>query len=127
MRRAPLRMNTLYLLAGIALGTVPLVATADYVVYNLEQSNTLAKAGYGTVKVEADTGLGEINLTFAAATAPYNTVGPNFGFHTIGFNTDLDLKAGQFTLPAGWKLKGSSTLSSFGKFTWKASTSNQQA
>lgn len=128
MRRTPLRMNTLYLLAGIALGTVPPVATADFIVYNLDQTNKLANGvEYGTVKVDADIGLGQIKLTFAAATAPYNAVGPNFGFNTIGFNTDLDLKAEQFKLPAGWKLTGNSNLGSFGKFTWKGSTSNQQA
>jgi hypothetical protein len=127
MRRAPLRMNTLYLLAGIALGTVTPVATADFIVYNLDQSNTLGNGVYGTVKVDADTSLGQIKLTFAAATAPYNAVGPNFGFNMIGFNTDLDLKAEQFTLPAGWKLTASSNLGSFGKFTWKGSASNQTA
>jgi hypothetical protein len=100
-------MIVLFFLTCGTLAAVPAAATADFISYSLNQSNTLPDGvAYGTVKVESNTGLGEVKLTFSAASDPYNSLGPNFGFHTIGFNTDLDLKAANFTLPAGWKLTG---------------------
>jgi hypothetical protein len=97
----------------------PLTAT-----YKLDQSNVLADGVvYGTVKIDALPSLGEIKLTYTANTAPYSSVGPNFGFHTVGFNTDLALTSSQITGPTGWKPTAGANLSMFGEFSWKMETS----
>jgi hypothetical protein len=103
-------------------------AFADFITYNLDQSNTLADGVvYGTVKVEASAALGEVKITYTADPSVYASTGKNFGLHTVGFNTDLSLNAAQIAAPSGWKLTSNSTLSTFGKFSWKASTSNSEA
>src|SRR5215471_6249680 len=100
-----MRMLPLSLLAWGILGIAVPRAAADFITFNLDQSNTLANGiVYGTVKLEAFKNLGEIKLTYTADPAPYSSIGKNFGFHTVGFNTDLSLKSSQFTLPTGWKL-----------------------
>ena len=45
----------------------------------------------------------------------------------MGFNTDLALKTSQISAPSGWKLTSNANLSMFGKFSWKAQTSNSEA
>jgi MYXO-CTERM domain-containing protein len=113
------------LLACGVLGTAAPPAAAEFITYNLDQSNTLPNGVvYGTVKVEAFQNLGEVKLTYTADPTPYSSTGKNFGFHTVGFNTDLSLNSGQFTLPAGWTLKSNANLSNFGVFSWAPTTSN---
>jgi hypothetical protein len=103
-------------------------ADAEPITFNLDHSNTLAGGVvYGTVKLESFPSLGEVQLTYTADPAPYSSVGKNFGFHTIGLNTDLTLKASQFTLPTGWTLGTGANLSSFGVFSWKVTTANHEA
>ncbi len=98
----------------------------------LNQSNELEdNVNYGSVLVEAFDGLGDaggglaagdVRLTYTAAKVPaYGDVGQNFGFHTVGFNTDLAFSATQITGPKGWTLKPDGRLSGFGRFAWKAS------
>jgi hypothetical protein len=114
------------LTAGLFL-TVNGYANADFVeTFTLDQSNALPNGvSYGTVKVQGSTALGEVTLTYTADPSPYSGTGKNFGFHSIGFNTDLSLTAAQITTPAGWSLSPGANLSQFGRFTWTASTSNQ--
>ena len=52
MRHAFVRMIVVFLLACGAGGAVPAVATADFITYSLNQSNTLPDGAYGTVKVD---------------------------------------------------------------------------
>jgi MYXO-CTERM domain-containing protein len=116
------------LLACGVLGIAAPPAAADFITFNLDQSNTLPDGVvYGTVKLEAFKNLGEVKLTYTADPTPYSSTGDNFGFHTIGFNTDLSLKSSQFTLPTGWKLDSNANLSMFGVFSWKVTTSNHEA
>jgi hypothetical protein len=116
------------LLACGVFGLAATPAAADPISFSLDQSNTLANGVvYGTVKVQAFTNLGEVQLTYTADPSVYRSVGKNFGFHTIGFNTDLSLHASQFTLPAGWKLGRNANLSEFGEFSWKATTAHDEA
>jgi hypothetical protein len=121
-------MLPLSLLAWGILGIAVPRAAADFITFNLDQSNTLANGVvYGTVKLEAFKNLGEIKLTYTADPAPCSSIGKNFGFHTVGFNTDLSLKSSQFTLPTGWKLDANANLGEFGVFSWKVTTSNHEA
>jgi hypothetical protein len=111
-------------------------ARAGYVTQtvDLDRSNTLADGVvYATVKVEAYDGVsagggglkaGEVRLTYTADATVYDAIGPTFGLHTVGFNTDLALAKGQIVAPAGWTLTKTPNLSEFGKFSWKAATSN---
>jgi hypothetical protein len=116
-----------FLAVGVA-GITVHPAAADSILFNLDQSNTLADGVvYGTVKLEAFKNIGEIKLTWTADSGPYSSVGKNFGFHTVGFNTDLSLKSSQFTLPTGWKADPNANLSAFGVFSWKVTTSNNEA
>src|SRR3954471_18009029 len=111
----PQRTRLALLLLAAALGfTQP--ARGGYLTetVTLDVSNELGSgAAYGTVKVEAYDGVGatggglkagEVRLTFAADPTAYDSVGPKFGLHTVGFNTDLSLAAAQIVTPAGWKL-----------------------
>jgi len=101
-------------------------AAADLITFNLDQSNALPDGVvYGTVTVETSTAKGgEVKITYLADPKPYTSTGPNFGLHTVGFNTDLTLKTSQISVPSGWKLTSNANLSMFGKFSWKAATSN---
>jgi hypothetical protein len=110
----------------IAAATNP--AAADLITYNLDQSNALPSGTvYGSVTVESFKNLGEVKLTYSADPTPYTSVGKNFGFHTIGFNTDLTLNPSQFTLPTGWSASANANLSTFGVFSWKVTTNNHEA
>lgn len=118
---------SMFLAVGV-LGIAVHPAAADSMTFNLDQSNTLPDGFvYGTVKVEAFKGLGEIKLTYTADPGPYSDIGKNFGFHTVGFNTDLSLKSSQFTLPTGWDADPNANLSAFGVFSWKVKTSKNEA
>jgi MYXO-CTERM domain-containing protein len=128
MPRPFLRLLRLSLLVCGVLAIVAPPAAADFITVNLDQSNTLPDGVlYGTVRVEAFPKLGEVTLIYTASDAPYSSVGNNFGFHTVGFNTDLTLQPSQFTLPTGWKLDSNANLSSFGVFSWKVTTTNHVA
>ena len=124
MRRSPLRTIALSL---VMLGFATPQATADLITFNLDHSNTLAsRVVYGTVTLQSFPNLGEVQLTYTADPTVYSSVGKNFGFHTIGFNTDLALSASQVTLPTGWSLTPNANLSMFGVFGWKATTTNHE-
>src|SRR5262245_26322914 len=122
----------------LILGVVALLACADraradYLTQTIafDQSNALPDGvAYGTYQVEAYDGIGptgggltagEVRLTFTAtALASYGNLG-NFGIQKVGFNTDLNLLAGQIDPPPGWKLTPGAEMSGFGRFTWEAS------
>ena len=127
MHRFPRLYSCAVAIAAIAACLVAIQpAAADLITFNLDQSNEL-KDGvvYGTVTVETSTAKGgEVKITYFADPKPYTSTGPNFGFHTVGFNTDLTLKTSQISEPSGWKLTSNANLSMFGKFSWKAATSN---
>src|SRR5262245_10025593 len=128
MPRLPVRTLLALLLAGVVLGTAAPPAAADLITYNLDQSNTLPDGlVYGTVTVEALQNLGEVKITYTANPALYSATRQNFGFNTIGFNTDLSLQSSQFTLPSGWKLYSNGNLNMFGVFSWKLTTTKQEA
>src|ERR1043165_3638105 len=96
--------HRLFLFSALAvLGTSLATATfarADYIAQTvvLDQSNTFkGSVPYGSVLVEAYDGVGtgggglqagQGRLTYTANTAPYTSLGPNFGIKNVGFNTD---------------------------------------
>src|SRR5438552_12749956 len=127
MPRSCRRLLPVSLLLAIGVvGTAVHPAAADSMTFKLDQSNKLPDGVvYGTVKVEAFKGLGEIKITYTAEPGPYSSLGKDFGFRTIGFNTDLSLKSSQFTLPTGWKAHPHAHLNTFGVFSWKVSTSKK--
>jgi PEP-CTERM motif len=128
LRSRSLLLSTLLALCVFTTASQRVTADPITQTFNLDQSNVLADGVlYGTVKVDAFKSLGEVTLTYTADPSPYSSVGKNFGFHTVGFNTDLALKSAQITAPAGWKLDPNANLSMFGVFSWKVTTSNKES
>ena len=125
---------------ALALLAVARPAAADYVsqtVLLTSPADPVAPAG--SVVVEAYDGLGtaggglnagEVRISFqrippprgaghAPGEAPLFTVQ---GFQVVGFNTDLNLTAGQITGPAGWAAAPGVTLGGHGDFGWALGT-----
>jgi len=104
---------------GLALMASPALANMTTLTTTLNQSNTFADGvDYGSVKVEADDSTGFVKFTVDATTAPYSSIGSNFGFQAFGFNTTPSTLASGLTIvtqPTGWSFNATGgTLDGFG-------------
>src|SRR5262245_58669506 len=96
------------------LGALAQPARAEYVAqtFDLNQSNTFADGvKYGSVTIEAYDGVGksggglskgQVRITWTADLLP--SYGPVnlFAINAVAFNTDLELKKKQITVPSNW-------------------------
>jgi hypothetical protein len=92
-------------------------------VYDFTNSNELGSGNYGTVEVTADPTAGTVSFKVTAATAPYATLGTNFGVDKFFFNTDLGkISSSNIAVYNGsgtalnWNVSYNKTASGFGVF-----------
>jgi PEP-CTERM motif len=86
-------------------------ARADYISIGVPLNSQYAGQNVGDVVAQANNGSstvngvlpGQIRLTYAVYPVPaYTQNGPNIGFTSVAFNTDLPIRASQVTGPSDW-------------------------